>query len=146
MKKIISASLALLSVSAFAQTYSASAFVQRDKSFGVILANLHHLYGIGRLSVDAKAFAGVAAEGPKAVAGLAEVATYDLGKGWQLLTGIGIAQTSFRINDVNANTIGLILGVSGPIDLSGLFGGGSTVSAPQSAKKAHIISGPLTAG
>ena len=100
--------------------YGAAAFVQRKATYAVGIVQVYNQFHEGRLSLDAKALLGANVTNPSAAFGCAEIVSYDLGKGWSAFGGIGVAVpfAQLKPSSINSNSGGLIVGFSGPIDLS----------------------------
>jgi hypothetical protein len=100
--------------------YGAAAFVQRKQTYAVGIGQVYNHIQHGKLSLDLKALLGANVTDPSAAFGVGEIASYDLGKGWSGFAGIGIAVPfrQFRVDTIQANKLGLVIGFSGPVDLS----------------------------
>jgi len=120
MVPVISTAVAAETTVAPTSNVDLASFIERSSTFAVAMVEVKTLWRKGRVSVDVKSLSGYDITDSKAAIGAGVIGTYILSAEWSLFGGVGdmwIAGTKLK-----SNSVGLVLGVSGPIDLLSIFG------------------------
>lgn len=119
MKRLTLLPIALLTSIACAQNYDFASFVQAHRSYGCLTASMGDQFVKGKLSFKSVALIGANVTDPRGIFGCAEIASYDLGKGWAVFAGPGIAvpMSDLSPQSFRWDKVGLTIGISCPLNL-----------------------------